>query len=185
MTVITANATDTGTTGDRWSVPQDNTLNQSPIPRGTREYSGTIAVDALGANDETSVNITMTFPTPFIYLVKNINIEFRSDDLTSEFSNIGILEYRRPARAFFEFGMLSDGQAFRVGVNSQQNYRPTGNYRLFIQGPLNDTLVMRLCDASNDTSTAGDILWQASFWEYDIEQCLSWPVNTPNPVVGY
>jgi len=188
LTVISVAPTDIGQETLRWKVPVAQTLENSPVPRGLRVYRGTAAVAALGANDETSVAVLFTFPN-FVYQMKNLTIQFLSDDATSEFENLGILEHR-PAGVgnlgvFSEYELRCEGAAFRAAVQSVQNYRPVGTFRHWIRGNDGDTLVLFLADMSNDASTAGDVNWSADFWEYDIEQCLSWPVNTPLPMIPY
>lgn len=191
MTVITVASTDTGRPGQRWEIPQDNTLNMSPIPRGLRDYGGTAAIAALGAGDETVVVITLSFPTVFNYLAKSLTINFRSDDATTEFSNNGILQYRPGGSQTLgltkSYPLVSPGAAFWVAValSSDQVYEPQGTWRNWNNGPAGDTMVLLLADISGDTSTAGDVAWTAEFWEYDIEQCLKWPVNTPQPTLTY
>lgn len=189
MAVIAVTATDTGEVQARWEVPPDTILNMSPVPRGIREYIGTAAVLALGAGDETNVGITFVFPTAFMYLPKTLTCQFLSDDLTTEFENIGGLEYQPGGSAAVgtrvSFEMLSDGSNMRSAIRSEQNYRPMGTWRRWIDGPAGDLLAFSMADISGDTSTAGDVIWAAEFWEYDVEQCLKWPVNTPQPVVSY
>lgn len=189
MTVISVAVTDTGRNNVTWEVPPDPRLIDSPIPRGLRNYGGTTAIAALGTNDETQVTITLEFPTAFNWLCKSATIEFSSDDLTSEFSNLGVIEYR-PAGAS-DFGVMkryeifSNGQSFPGGARSSQIYAPTGTWRQWIDGPNQDTVTLRISDVSNDTSTAGDVRWTADFWMYDIAQCLKWPVNTAVPNLTY
>lgn len=189
MAVIAVTATDTGRETVHWSVPPDNVLNQTPIPRGLRDYRGAAAVLALGAGDETNVDITFTFPTAFIYLPKSISFMFQSDGILSEFGNLGILEYQPGAIPTLglreQYSMASDGQAFRQATRSVQIYRPQGTWRQFVNGPNGDTIHINLADMSMDTSEAGDVTWSCDFWEYDIEQCLKWPVNTPIPQFSY
>lgn len=189
MTVIAVVPVDPGRETQRWSVPSDNALNQSPIPRGLRLYGGSIAVAALGANDETNVAVSLTFPSAFIYLPKLLTITFLSDDLTTEFGDIGALEYRPGGLSTIgdriNFELFTDGAAFRGAVRSEQYYRPLGEWRRWVNGPNGDTVLMFIADVSGDTSTAGDVAWHAEFWEYDVEQCLKWPVNTPQPIVNY
>lgn len=189
MTVITVTGSDAGRITNRWAIPSAPILNETPIPRGLREYRGTVAIAALGANDETNVVLTFSFPLNYIYIPKTITLAFASDDLTTEFDNIGVLEYRPAAdqsigvRITFE--LLSSGSGVRNGVSANQNYRPEGTWRRFINGPNLDTMVFFLSDISNDTSTAGDVSWQAEFWEYDIAQYNKWPINTPIPQLSY
>jgi len=189
MAIVTVSSTDTGGETLRWEVPQDIVLNQSPIPRGIREYGGAVPIAALGAGDETSVVITLTFPSAFNYVPKSLTMQFQSDDLTSEFSNLGVLEYRVNGVGTLgvrkDYQMFCNAPAFRFAATSNQIYVPQGTWRQWVNGPDGDFIVMLLADISGDASTAGDVSWTAEFWEYDIEQCLKWPVNTPQPMLPY
>lgn len=189
MAIVSVIPIDAGRETVHWEIPTENALNLSPIPRGVRKYGGTAAIAALGAGDETNVGITLTFPSAFIYLPKNISLTFRSDDLTTEFSNIGTLEYRPAAVSALgtriDYELFCDGPSFWAASNSEQYYRPKGSWRQWVNGPDGDTVLLFIADISGDTSTAGDVAWTADFWEYDVNQCLKWPVNTPTPIINY
>lgn len=189
MAIVNVSPSDGGRDTARWAIPPDDILNKTPIPRGVRTYGGTAAVLALGAGDETNVQITFTFPTVFVYLPKSISTQFISDDLTTEFSNEGTLRYRpRNATAIGtvkDYAMHCDGPSFVAAVRSSQVFRPLGTWRQWIAGQNGDTMNLFMADISGDTSTAGDIGWNAEFWAYDIEQCLNWPVNTPMFQMAY
>lgn len=190
MTVITVAVTDPGDEVQRWSVPDDSVLNHTPIPRGVRKYVGSNGIAALGAGDETSVIITFTFPTAFVYLLKAMTYEFFSDDLTSEFNDRGLFQYL-PAGvtstvATKTYNLVSPGAGISAAVNSVNAWAMgTGFNRLWIDGTKLDTVRAMFADMSGDTSTAGNFAWYAEFWEYDIEQCFKWPVNTPQPIVAF
>lgn len=183
MAVIAVAVTDTGEETLHWKIPPGELINRTPIPRGRRIYTGSAAVAALGAGDETNVDITFTFPTAFVYLPKALTISFMSDDLTTEFSNFGVLQY--DSALFHQYAMVCDGPAFHVAVRSVQTYRPQGTWKRWIDGTAAGVIDLLLADISGDASTAGDVFWSAEFWEYDVEQCLNWPVNTPQPVFTY
>lgn len=190
MAVIAAAATDVGRDTTHWQVPPDVALNESPIPRGLRNYGGSLAIAALGAGDETNVNILLQFPSVFVYQPKSFTISFMSDDITSEFGNIGMFEYQVGGVSAAlgtrkDYEMISAGQAFRAAVNSIQTYHPTGDWRQWIMANEGDQIAIYLADMSGDASTAGDVAWTGQFWEYDIEQCFKWPVNTPQPTIAY
>lgn len=191
MAVVAVSATDIGRSTQHWNIPSEPGLEATPIPRGRRDYGGTVAVPILGAGDETAVSITLTFPTGFVYLPKSLSITFQSDDTTSEFEDLGMLEIQPglPAGTGANLGtrkdyvLKSEGQAFRAAANSEQIFRPLGTWRQWL--PINTAIILRLADMSMDASAAGDVAWTADFWEYDIQQCLQWPVNTPMPQVSY
>lgn len=189
MAIISVTATDVGNETVHWQVPPDNSLNESPIPRGLRIYQGTAQIAILGAGDETDFLLHLTVPLNFIYLPKTVTVSFLSDDITSEFGNIGILEYRPGSSAFVgvvrDFEMISAGPSFRLAVRSIQTYRPQGEWRQWLVGSEADRLSVNIQDMSGDASAAGDVAWYAEFWEYDIEQCFKWPVNTPQPTIAW
>lgn len=189
MTIINVTATDNGLAGTRWKVPPDPELNNTAIPRSLRKYGGTAAIAALGANDETAVNITLTFPTAFVYLCKSINILFQSDDLTTEFGNFGTLEYFPAGGSTLAlrkvFAMECAGATMRSAATSVQVFNPIGTWRNWVNGPAGDTIHLRIADVSGDTSTAGDVAWVGEFYEFDVNQCLNWPTNTPQQTLGY
>lgn len=189
MTTINVTATDAGHDIQRWTVPPDAIINNSPIPRGFRIYEATVAVPALGANDETVVTLTYTFPIAYCYLLKSFTYAFLSDDQTEEFDPVGTMRYIEGtggSNQNFEFEIVSTG-AFSRGSSAAacRNYGPRSGdaWRIFVQGDRLDTIIMEIADTSNDTSTAGDVFWKAEFWEYDLEQCLNYPVFLFNQLI--
>lgn len=189
MAIISVSATDTGRETVHWAVPADPQLNKSNIPRGIRRYGGSLPIAALGAGDETNAVITLQFPSAFMYLSKSISCQFRSDDITSEFENLGMLMYQPAGLTTLgnakHYALESPGQAFFAAANSTQIYHPIGDWRHWTDGPAGDVITLRLTDMSGDASTAGDVAWTAEFWEYDVEQCLNWQVNTPMHVANF
>lgn len=189
MTVIVVAVDDPGTSGQNWTVPPELVLRETPIPRGLRNYNGTAAIAALGSGDQTSVLIRLNFPIQYVYLPKTVNLIFQSDDGTTEFGDIGSLEYRpggsQDLGTRVNYAFTSPGQAFRGAFKSMQSYTPQGQWRRFVMGNKLDTLNLIISDQSGDTSTAGDVAWSCEFWEYDIEQCFQWPINTPFLQVSY
>lgn len=191
MAVVLVTAVDPGQTVQRWKVPEEPVLNSTPIPRGLRQYSGVVPIAALGAGDETNVVIVLTFPSLFSYMLKSVTIQFVSDDLTTEFQNIGVLEYRPGGVGGLALGNVEDYElrcdaaAMHGATRSMQNYRPEGTWRTWIDGPRADTVGMLLSDISGDASTAGDVAWHVDALEYDVEQCFNWPVNTPLPTLVF
>lgn len=189
MTVIAVTVADAGDSTLRWEIPPGAVLDHTPVPRGIRRYIGTAQIAALGAGDETNFNLTFTYPVQYNYLPKSLTIWFSSDDLTTEFSNFGSLEYRPTTSSSLgtrrNYALVCEGAAFRAAVRSEQYFSPRGTWKEWISGPDVDVIQIFLADISGDTSTAGDVSWFAEFWEYDIEQCLKWPVNTPQPTINY
>ena len=190
MAVVSVTATDVGDEITLWEVPPEESLNYSYTPRALRGYRGTQIVPALGIGDETNVAITFTFPSTFVYLPKTIGISFQSDDLTSEFSNIGAIEYDPAGNATLgnrrTYQLRSEGPWFHAAANSVQTFEPIGTtWRQILDSARGDQMVLRLSDISGDASTAGDVYWYCDFWEFDRVQCLKWGLNTAQPVFAY
>lgn len=189
MAIVTVQATDAGDHQTLWAVPPDAKLDKSPIPRGIRHYHGEAAVAALGSGDQTAVIITFTFPTNFIYLARNISLMFSSDDTTEEFDQFGIMRLTTGILQH-EYSLRSEGTGRYGGtLLAERVWRPMGAYREWI-GPGTGDLgagAVQLCvqDMSSDTSTAGDIFWNADFWIYDIEQCMNYPANLFEQLIPY
>lgn len=189
MTVISVTATDSGDSERLWAVPPDAALNKTPIPRGIRHYEGTVAVAALGASDQTNVQVAFSFPSQFLYVPKAISIWFESDDATCEFTQYGLLKYIGGGSPDY---LLDSGTGLAFnGVDNfaQKIYRPLGSWRQWLDpagnglGPTNMHLV--ITDQSGDTSTAGDVFWSCDYWIYDIEQCMNYPVNLFEQIIPY
>lgn len=189
MAVIAVVPTDAGVETVHWAIPPATVLNHTPVPRGLRSYGRSQSIAALGAGDETNIDLTLTFPTAFVYLPKSLSVQFQSDDLTTEFSNLGTVEYHPGGNSGLGtakvYELLCNGPSFRLAIASIQVYHPMGTWRNWVRGNENDTIHVNLADISGDASAAGDFAWTAEFWEFDINQCLEWPINTPQPVLSY
>lgn len=180
MAVVAVAAASAGSRETLWAVPADAALNKTPIPRGIRNYNGTVAVAALGSGDQTVVTVTLSFPTKFLYYPRDVSCWFKSDDATSEFEQFGGLTYlaaggNQAIRYVLDSGGITRNTVDNDAINV---YRPIGGWRNWINldgGPTSITLVVT--DQSGDTSTAGDVSWTANFWIYDVEQCMNYPVN--------
>lgn len=185
MAIVTASATDAGDVFNTWKVPAQ--FQDTPIPRGLREYQGTVAVAAKLAADQTRVIITFTFPANWVFRLKQITAIFQSDDQTIDFDSVGSVGFSRSGATLGNlFPLVSDGIHYRGGsLQASRIYQLDPMTALpFISGPDGHTCLLSLSDTSADASAAGDVYWVADFYQYDIDQCLSWGVNTPSPVVS-
>jgi len=180
MAIVNVSVTDVGDVEQLWAVPADASLNKTPIPRGIRHYHGQTAIAALGVGDQTAVVISFTFPSKFVYLAKSMTIAFSSDDITSEFDPLGVLNYAQSGSdSPHKYQLKSEGNSsFGTALVAENIYRPLGTWREWINGPFGGASVsLSISDTSGDASTAGDVFWNGEFWIYDLEQCMNWPVN--------
>lgn len=183
MTIISVTSTDVGNP-ITWATLPGLRDQKSPVPRGLRNYNGTVAVAALGSGDETAVGITFSFPTNYVFLPRDISIVFISDDTTSEFSDEGSMRITNAQGNSF-YPLHSDGQAqFGATTLAINLWRPLGGWRQWLRGS-SDMVLLSVQDMSMDTSTAGDIRWNANFWIFDIEQVQNWEPNFQDMILPY
>ena len=128
------------------------------IPRGVALYSGSDAIAALGAGDQRSVRVTLTFSTSYAFLPKQFAFAFSADtSAATTFSNVGQGQYaldRIPQTV--RFGMNSDGAAREpgAGFESMISWAPALNWpRMFVMGNTGDTMAFVFNDP--DVPAAG------------------------------
>jgi len=175
MAIVSVTVTDPGTL-ELWTTIPGPIDQISPVPRGLRNYNGTLAIAALGAGDETAVGVTFAFPGAYVYLPRDITINFTSDDTTSEFDDQGVMRVtNRDGNS--HYGLHSDGIAhFGATTLAMNVWRPMGGYRQWMSGS-DDMILLSVQDMSGDASTAGDIRWNANFWVFDVEQVQNFAAN--------
>lgn len=187
MAVVSVTQTDTGDGLKSWRIPGEPLVNTTFIPRGIRTYSGSAAVAAKGAPDQTRCTITLTFPTNFHFLIKSFTCRFTSDDTVNDFNSTGAITYVRGVGTFTADPMVeitSSGTINRGGaVAATKVYQmAVGAPRFMSNGAAGDSVLFDLADVSADASSAGDVLWLIEFFMFDQEQVLTWPINTCDPV---
>lgn len=194
MAIISVSIGNTAPLARRWEMPTGVISARSPIPRGLITFFGSDPIAALLSGNQTAYLLTCTMPEGFVYIPRNINMKFLSDDLTNDFNNLGAGFYvqkdyqggsdaKRPWTGMPQFCMCSDGEiiidadaALRIwspGLNS-----PKG----ILLG--NDTIRVQLADMSADASTAGDMHYFIELYVFDLDQVDKWELNYPQPVVN-
>lgn len=189
MAVITVSETDTGDNITNWAIPpgiQDTTF----VPRGIRTYRGSKPIAAKLAADQTSVQISFTFPTAYAYLIKSFSFAILSDDTSNDFQNEALVEQYIFGTATGDQKVMGNltcpGISVRGAVNAHKVYLPQPHFpRPILVGGKAMQIVTQLADISADASTAGDVQWFCEFFEFDNQQIHKWPVNSPQPVFCY
>lgn len=180
---LVSNTTDvTPTGGSTWKIPPGQAINESFIPRGMVTFDGTTAVAALGAGDSLRVRVRFQFPTNYVYLLKDFSFYFASDDQSHSMESQGqcIFEMTRGLVAVNMFAPLS--YEYTTLQSDMLIYQLVEPYKIpLLDGPAGDQMIVALADIT-PTSVAGDIQWGMSFYQYDIEQALHYPIHTQMPV---
>lgn len=184
MAIVNNVTVDNGKLAKSWKIPSGGELKDTFVPRGMMVFLGTIPVAALAVGDELQLRVSLTFQESYQYVLKSIAATFISDDQTSDMDLLGSIEWATPtgSNPLFEFN--SPGTTFRgttlVASNTYQ-LQPHTPRPLMNSG---DILHLNLSNMTGD-STAGDLRWYCECLIFDQEQVLTWPVNTPQPVICY
>lgn len=184
MAIVNNVTVDNGLLSKVWKIPSGDVVNSTFVPRGLMVFQGTKAVAAVGAGDTLQLRVSLTFPDSYQYLLKSLVASFLSDDGTCNMDTLGSVQWATPQATnpivqfdspgtYFVGTTLVAGQTYQLNPHTP---RPLINVGDVVHIDLSDT---------TGTSTAGDVRWYAEFFAFDQEQALSWPVNSPQPVVCY
>lgn len=188
MAIVTVSVSDAAPVVRRWELPGNYDGLRSPIPIGTLLFRGFDAIATKGAGDETAYTLTLTMPGGAAYLPRSALIRFSSDDLTSNFSDLGFgfyLDDTTPANLINAF-LLSAGGGLAAdsAVVAEQIWSPAqGASKLIL--PPGGTLRFRVNDLAAGASTAGDMAYWVEFYIFNVDQVDKWEVNTPIPTISH
>lgn len=184
MAIVTTSLALTGTRSSQWAVPTDDVLRNSAVPRAIYSHSGSSAIAAKLAADQSRVVVTLDFEAPYCYLLKSISCLLESADDVMDFDAVGSVGYDIPnVDPSFE---IESKAVTRAGstLTARRTYVATGDS--FIQRLIDgdrDGMSISLADVSADASSACSVFIRTEFYEFDKEQCLNWPVHTPTRTV--
>lgn len=187
MTVITVTCTNAEPVPVRWSTPPTNQQINSAIPLGLIIFSGTDAIAAKQAGDETSLILKQVMPDGFVYLLRNTELQIRSDDLVLEFDLVGEGIYNRQLPDTIQqpkFTITSSGKYSQLATKAVQMYTPDVLTPKLILRPA-DTLEYRIADMDSGATSAGDLFYYTEFYVFAIDQVDRWMVNAPAPVISH
>lgn len=184
MAVVSVSINDSTMNPRKWELPVNYLGLRSPIPIGLGHYVGTSAIATLSAGDETSVKVTLTMPTGFVFIPRTFNMAFISDDLVNNFNALGYWHYgidRHATSGFPQGTMKSPGNVIIDAIKAMKVYVPD------VQAPKEllaggDVARFRFADMDAGGSTAGDFWYFAEFYIYNVDQIDKWEVNTPVPI---
>jgi len=185
VAIISINVASTGVITETWSVPGGDILDNTLVPRGINTFEGTQAIPSLLSGNQSRIRITLSFDSPFSYLLKSLSVIITLDSgVTNDFEQVALLTIGQTGQnASFE--LENSGLVFNAA-----NLLPSRAYRLpgqaltpkvWIDGSSNSCL-LDFADISTDATVAGDIVWLVSFLIYDNEQRKHWKTNAPTPV---
>lgn len=163
---------------------------RSPIPVGLITYTGSDAIAAKDAADQSFYRLTVTFPDGFAYLPRNLMTTFISDDLVNDFNLVGKAFYNGPGITAGlarnpELQWISSGESISSNATKAQKiWVPgAGAPKLLTQG--GDTMGFDHADMTSDASTAGDFHYFQEFYVFNVDQVTRWEVNTPIPTISH
>jgi len=165
----------------------------SSVPRGMLRFFSDEAVDAKPVNDDLLINITGSLPPSFAYVLSSMSYQIQVDravdfDALARFRIFNGLPNGVPGNeqvALFNFTSLSSG----VGVQEKILEYSRGALREWYPQPLVRTqgaagisFTLRITNGNNTVQAAGTQFFNCAFYQYELNQAVRFPLNSPFPV---
>ena len=184
MAIILVATTDTIDNTVQFNVPQP--IEDTYVPRGIARHTGTQAIAALGAADQTRFQLNLEFPGNYEYRLKGLSVAFESDDTVNDFElTAGGIILNDATVNDVRYTVEAPPASFRGGqqnkiVNWQKMVEMPD---VLVSGAEGESTFIEFWDVSTDASSAGDFFWYIEWFFYDVSQARNWPIHAPFPVV--
>lgn len=192
MAIISVTTSDTISETVQHSIAPGAYQASTFIPRGVATHNGTFPIPTLAGGNQTQFLLTLTFPTNYTYLLKQMSVHYRADTIeATTFGDVGMAAYvpGQGTNLNVNFELLSNGNVgTTVTLRSGKVWQPFGKFpRQFLDGSAGDSCVVHLedLDAAADGQVAGDMRWNFEWYFFDQEQMRNYPVHTAAPVLSY
>ncbi len=171
--------------------PQPYTL-WSAIPRGLQSFIvSSDQLEAKPVNDTFLLNITLTLPPNFAYVMADMNIgiiQDRAVDWDNK-CNLNVQNFYR-ANVTLSVGLASNWlQEFPTNAADDTQRTNLGLISLLptypiigSQGTSGALIVASMWNNNATVAATGTINAYFSFWQFDLEQVRKYPINAPVPV---
>jgi hypothetical protein len=160
-----------------WNRPQFT--DQTSIPLGTAYGICPLTVPAKLAADQSKIHTRLTMPSGYNLFLKALSITATSGDLVMGLDAEG---YIAKTPLLTKFPCLSDGVINFACLNAMRIYTPRHVAKNWYTEA--DTLYFHVNDVSAVAQAALTFSMQAEFWVYGIEQSITWPMNSPTPIMN-
>lgn len=194
MALVTQNITPVSRYSPFEGMSEQQRLYNS-VPRGLLRFFTTEAIDAKPVNDDLLVNITGSLPQGFAYVVSAISWQLTVTTAADFFATVFFRlfnaipngEVPNEQVANFNFQDASPSAAI-VPANRILDFE-RGSLREWFPQPLVQTqgaagmsFTARAFNPSNTVQPAGTQFFNLSFYQYELNQAVRFPLNSPFPV---
>lgn len=166
--------------------PSDAAILRSPIPRGLLTFaSDEIASAAKPVNDQYFLRFSVSLPQNYAHVLADLSA-FLAVDTASDFEAAWVLEtqdnYPLAAENKTRYaiptltGAVVNGDPI-ILMNEPQSRLPRAP--IWTVSGTQPTLVLSITNNAAAVMAAGTTAGLMSFWQYDLEQVRSYPVNAP------
>ncbi len=165
------------------------------VPRGMVRFFSDEALDAKPINDDLVVNITGSLPPAFAYVLSSLSYQL-TDDRAEDFTAVtrfrifnglpnGIPGNEQVATfnltSFAPGALISTPQRFLdFSLGSVREWFPQPLVRT--QGATGISFTLQLGNGNNTAAAAGTQFFNCAFYQYELNQAVRFPLNSPFPV---
>ncbi len=164
-------------------------------PLGISWFIGNGTILAKGAGDETHIRATITFPTQYVYILKDLVASIRLTlGTTNNFEDNALIQLDNCAKApnlpSYFLAIDTQGIAFEhtnaVAADPTQIYNLVNPYKTLIERPdvAASTWILEFVDEAGGATNAGIYTSVICFYVYNLLQAQGSPINTPLPVLS-
>lgn len=163
------------------------------VPRGILRFQSTEAIDAKPVNDDLVVNITCSLPPTFAYVISALNWEVEVDtaeDWTAfvrarVFNGLPNADPGNNQVAAFNFSNwrfapLIQRRVLDFSLGSIREWYPQPLVRS--PGAAGMSFIVNAGNGNNNVQAAGTQDFNVAFYQYELNQAVRHPLNSPVPV---
>lgn len=186
MAVIAIALTDNAPVPIRWELPPGPSQIRSVVPVGLLVFTGSGAVTAKGAGDETNLTIALTMPGGVAFIPRNMMVSVTSADTVNEFELVGTCDIITipmipGATQNPRFNMLAPGFNFAAAAVKQIVWVPDRGAIKPVM-PADSIVTFNFADMDAGATSAATARWYTDFYVFELDQIDKWQINTPTPV---
>lgn len=164
------------------------------VPRGLIRFASTNALTAKPVNDSIDYQVTCSLPDGFAYILSSMSFEIRVDTATDWDANVRFFAFNAMANSIpgntqvATFAMSNVPNDAADDPSRILNYQ-LGDLRTWYPQPLvkpptatGMTLVLQYHNSAAAVQAAGATTFNLTCYQYELNQAVRFPLNSPFPV---
>lgn len=163
------------------------------VPRGIVRFQATDALDAKPVNDDIILTFTCSLPPSFAYVVSSLSLEIQVDtaDEWDAFVRVQMFNTLPSAAPGNRQVSLFDFEDYRLPLADAEKILTfrQGTIRDWYPQPLvrsvgavGMTFLVVASNGNANVQAAGTMFFNAAFYQYELNQAVRFPLNSPVPV---